>query len=1068
MTPREVRAPRAWSAALIAAFIGLAGLVPAAEAAVKVGKNYRMTSDLNPFRGKDQIGMAVNPNNSNHIVATHANYLTENCEGTASFDGGVTWTPAAVLQPPTAGLGFRPSCRISNHLAEHMYQSVAFGTGNTVYAVSGVPKFSAPSVEEGASTMVFKSTDGGVTWGTGVVAMPGGVDPTVGPYYELSTVAVDPGAGPGGADAVYTAARDTRGAGNGGNASIHTAASTDGGQTFAAPVRASAAGVAIAGPEASSEPVVASNGALTIAWRTSGSDGIIQTARSTNKGATWSAPVDVTLVKNISRAGNSHVTTNLSGGSSFPRMAIDRRNDTLYIVYGQGTGGPTAPAGGYQGADHFIAPDSKVYFQRSLDNGATWSMPKRIDDGIKQPGTPTIQTRHPDINVAPNGRVDIVWEDRRHWYQAPADQGAGERTTGDCLHTHIACDDARLGDTYYAYSSNRGASFSRNIRVSDHSHNNDVGFDYRFGAGWTFGPQAVALGNDKVLIGWMDSREGNFDTDTLDIYLAKVDLNASAAVPQSNVDESDPVALSVALSRRGYIGGGESVLASTFATRNATKVVIVNKDDVAGALAGAVLARANMSTVLLSPAGGLPESVKNEITRMNPSGAYVIGDTSKLSAQVVTDLTGLGIAGGNVQRLSGTGDAGTAADIAARMDLRTPAEKAASVPAFDAAVIANPSGPEGVAAAALAAARRLPVLYVNQGSTPAATSAALSSLNIAKTLVVGGTSQVSTAVLTGLPSAKRLNGSDQYAVSQSVVDEAAARGMPDNIVYVANGARPMDAALLGSMVGRTTGQMVLAPGPLHTTAAGAASAASLFGIDQLIYVGPAASTPPPPPPPPPVAPPPPPPPPAQAADLFPAKMSLARARILRRDRQLDVLAPITSRASGNVKVELHAAGMRNRFTSKVNSTDARIRFRKSIPTAQANMGTGIVTIEYAGDADTRPQTVRLRAASQRAGLTLGRPTISGGRVKASGRISSQARGVVRLQLQYVVDGKTTELAFRGRISNGRWSINEKLSDSVQAAIAKRTGSVHSYTLFTGYLPRRIRGEMRSYQVLGPR
>jgi len=28
--------------------------------------------------------------------------------------------------------------------------------------------------------------------------------------------------------------------------------------------------------------------------------------------------------------------------------------------------------------------------------------------------------------------------------------------------------------------------------------------------------------------------------------------------------------------------------------------------------------------------------------------------------------------------------------------------------------------------------------------------------------------------------------------------------------------------------------------------------------------------------------------------------------------------------------------------------------------------------------------------------------------------------------------------------------------------------VHSYTLFTGYLPERMRGEMRSLQVLGPR
>jgi len=35
-------------------------------------------------------------------------------------------------------------------------------------------------------------------------------------------------------------------------------------------------------------------------------------------------------------------------------------------------------------------------------------------------------------------------------------------------------------------------------------------------------------------------------------------------------------------------------------------------------------------------------------------------------------------------------------------------------------------------------------------------------------------------------------------------------------------------------------------------------------------------------------------------------------------------------------------------------------------------------------------------------------------------------------------------------------------------IARRVGTVHSYVLFTGYLPARMRGEMRSLQVLGNR
>jgi len=218
------------------------------------------------------------------------------------------------------------------------------------------------------------------------------------------------------------------------------------------------------------------------------------------------------------------------------------------------------------------------------------------------------------------------------------------------------------------------------------------------------------------------------------------------------------------------------------------------------------------------------------------------------------------------------------------------------------------------------------------------------------------------------------------------------------------------------------------------------------------------------------APPPPPAPPVQppAGEKLPAKLSLARATINRRDRVLDVLAPITRLASGRVNVELHAAGRRYRFTAAINSRDGRIRFRKRIPAAQARLGTGILTIRYRGDADTRPQTVRLRAANRQAQLRLARPRIANGRLRASGTVSDRARGVVRVQIQYVTAGTAHTREFKARIDDGRWSLNEQLSATVRTAIAQRIGTVHSYTLFTGYLPARMRGEMRSFQVLGPR
>ena len=491
-----------------------------------------------------------------------------------------------------------------------------------------------------------------------------------------------------------------------------------------------------------------------------------------------------------------------------------------------------------------------------MTQGATWSTPKLINDATIKPGhespydPPTTgrvtQTRHPDVSVAPNGRVDIVWQDRRHWYRG-------------CVHTHVFCEEARLGDTYYSSSSNAGTSFSENHRISDRSHNNDVGYDYRFGTGWTFGPVVVPQGNNQLLVGWMDSRNGSFHSDTQDIYLAKVNLAAPAGVPQESIQRTDDVATSVRLSQHTYPGGGEAMLVSNFATRNGTKVVIANATDYPSILAGGVLARANLSTVLLSGASGLPASVKAEVARMKPAGAYVLGDAGSLSNQVVEDLVAAGVADdGNpatdprdqIQRISGASDADEAANVATVLDRRTPAQKTANTPpAFNAVTIVNPASPDASAAAGLAAARRLPILYVGKDSIPAATTNVIAELDIDRALVIGNANQVSDAVLNQLngilaQDAKRLGGADQYATSKAVVQESIDRGLPTNLMYLADGSKPVDGALLGPVVGRVTGLMGLSQAPLSSSAAGTAAGMGLSSLlDRMVLLQGAAAAP---------------------------------------------------------------------------------------------------------------------------------------------------------------------------------------------------------------------------------
>jgi hypothetical protein len=100
----------------------------------------------------------------------------------------------------------------------------------------------------------------------------------------------------------------------------------------------------------------------------------------------------------------------------------------------------------------------------------------------------------------------------------------------------------------------------------------------------------------------------------------------------------------------------------------------------------------------------------------------------------------------------------------------------------------------------------------------------------------------------------------------------------------------------------------------------------------------------------------------------PAKLEVSRSTIDRGDRRLDVLAPITKRASGKVDVELYAAGRRYRFDAPVDPDKGYVRFDKRIPQAQARLGTGILTIAYPGNDRTRGQEVRLRAARRQARL----------------------------------------------------------------------------------------------------
>lgn len=826
--PRRLTRPRALLAVLAAT-----ALVPAAPATadevrdsgvadvarMRVSDNWQMRPSSNPVAGRDAVGLAVNPRNSRHMVAVYADWATLWCEAAVSFNGGQTWRRDRLKTPP----GFvGPPCTVGAHLSNQVDGGIAFGRGNTVYATFASARTS-PSGDQGKSVLVARSTDGGRNFGTAVVAISGGADADQGPDYVAPKLAVVAGRR-GKSDRIVVAAGESELDADGReDENAVVTVSNDGGRTWSPRRIVDTKGNNIE----ISQPVIGRGGRLYLAWRERGPgrgpqrfspEGTVVVGRSTNGGVTW-AEERVAGVRGYVYEGPKiapFLTAQSFTASTFPRLAADRRSGDVYLVYGNG-GRPTVP-GRARKADHFIHPDTDVWFQRSTDGAVSWSSPDRINDEITVP-TEITQTRHPNVSVAPDGRVDIVWHDRRHWYRG-------------CTHTHLPCLEARLGDTYYAFSRNGGRSFSEDRRVTDRSINNDVGYDYRFGTYWDYGPVSVPIGKSRVMVAWMDSRIGNVETDSQGIFLANVDLTPSRRIPEQSVRASTPSRLAVELSRQAYPAGGEAVLGGTFASRPWSRVVIVNEDDEGAALAAGMLARANIGPVLLAPAGGLPAHVKDELARLQPVGAYVVGSRRALSDRVVADLAATGIPSDQITRLAGTSRADTARLIARAADRRTAREREVGAPAFDAAILVDPRGPEAYTAAVLAAARRLPILYVGRDRLPSSTRSALAELDVTRVLVIGDEDTISDQTIRGLPKPQRLGGRTLENTSRAVLAESRRRALPGNTVFAATGR--MDAALLGAAGARIGGVQLMAG--RGTAASVLADLGMRYGVDRIVHV----------------------------------------------------------------------------------------------------------------------------------------------------------------------------------------------------------------------------------------
>jgi uncharacterized repeat protein (TIGR01451 family) len=118
--------------------------------------------------------------------------------------------------------------------------------------------------------------------------------------------------------------------------------------------------------------------------------GTLELVTSTNGGMSFSSP---SMAANISPIPFYLPNSTFRSPASLPAFAVSPANGDLYIAWADYRNG-----------------DADIYFSASNDGGVTWTPHVRLNDDPLMNG---IDQWQPQISVAPNGRVAVMWFDRR-------------------------------------------------------------------------------------------------------------------------------------------------------------------------------------------------------------------------------------------------------------------------------------------------------------------------------------------------------------------------------------------------------------------------------------------------------------------------------------------------------------------------------------------------------------------------------------------------------------------------------------------------------------------------------
>jgi hypothetical protein len=453
-------------------------------------------NDPNPSRMYSAPDIAVDPENPQHVVAAAAEIRSRTCGLLRSRDWGRTWErPAATPTREGYPFCFQTETGPTQALA-------AFGRDSTLYyayagwdvedTLSDWPIGRGGGWRGNVSPIVSRSSDLGDSWETTVVRDARGLEGSLQESNRpVSSLVVDTTSGSD--DIVYLGWKATY---RDREAPL-VAASTDGGRSFSAPFDltagyfedpaqrerlATAAGLDEVPPAEEiqyywPDLTLDDQGTLYAVWNARFGPGpqMDDTAAflstSTDGGQTFS-------VVELSPATETYRYPALEWSSQ------GGPDGTLHLVYEAET-------------TQEITWVHDVYYEHSLDEGATWSEPTRLSD---DPPDALTGQYHPDLAVAPDGRVDIAWWDFRN-------------DAGDFAN-----------DVYLASSSDNGTSWGENVRITDQAIGRRIGVWYG-NADIRQPPGLVAL-DELSLLAWDDTRNGDEVSQTQDIYATAAQYEA--------------------------------------------------------------------------------------------------------------------------------------------------------------------------------------------------------------------------------------------------------------------------------------------------------------------------------------------------------------------------------------------------------------------------------------------------------------------------------------------------------------------------------------------------------------